>query len=94
MSQNETRRRPPQFPQELLNRRHHRPRAVVAAEKKLNEDVDRAVGRSILDVTAALQQRLLEAIGLLDARRTADARALLHDQVAAIDKFETSILSQ
>ena len=86
------RRRPPPFPQELLNR--PKPRAVVEAERHINDTVDRVLTGHLLDVSAALQQRLSEAIGLIDAGKVADARAVLVEQVEVIDAATTNALDR
>lgn len=78
--------RPPAFPPELFDR--PRPRGMVNAEKRINEVADATAVDLLRDLAATLQQRISSAVGLIDANRVPEARALLHAQVLALDALD------
>ncbi|MDA9400915.1 MULTISPECIES: hypothetical protein [Bradyrhizobium] len=60
----------------------------------IRSDAANAAVSQLLDLVATLQERMTRAIGLLDAGRTADARALLDAQVMALDGLDTTPIAQ
>ena len=76
-------RRLPAIPPELFN--GPRPRAVLAAEKSVNDIANAVAVNHLLDLAATLKQRISEAIGLIDVGRVSQARTLLDAQVIALD---------
>ena len=83
MMTDDTKKTMPMFPEHLLNRPV--PRGMAVAEKH----VDTAAGSFAIDLlrdlVATLQHRMCAAVGLIDAGKIAEARALLDVQVIALD---------
>ena len=91
-SDQEPRRRPPPFPQELLNR--PKPKAVQDARQVVASTLDAAVTDMMIELVGVVQTRMIEAVGLLEIGDLVGAKALLESQIAAMDRLDMRPLSQ
>lgn len=92
-----TERRMPQFPIELLN--SPRPACMMRlaqCERDIRAGVDNAVAEinaAYLEILHALHVHITEAVALIDARKTSDARAKLDTAVRVLDGIDFSLLA-